>query len=72
MRLIDGQVPLSEIPAGKPPFGVNPNFIDPSSLAPAVVSVNVIMMIWALSFVIMRLYANLHVSRGLGIDDCEQ
>lgn len=65
------QVPLSEIPAGKPPSGVTPNFHSNSSLAPAITTVSVIMMIWAVSFVVLRVYANLRAPRGLGLDDCK-
>ncbi|KAL9128016.1 MAG: hypothetical protein Q9217_003210 [Psora testacea] len=62
---------MNAVPAGKPPPGVTPNFVDPPSLAGAIVTVSAVMMVWTLSFVTMRLYANYHASRGLGVDDCK-
>ena len=58
------------IPAGQPPPGIGPNFIDPQTLTPTIVAISVIMMTWAILFVIVRLYANAHAQRGLRIDDC--
>ena len=54
-----------------PPPGITPNFVDPQTLAPTILAVSVVMMIWVLLFVIIRLYANFHAPRGLGIDDCK-
>lgn len=65
------QVTVSGIPAGKPPPGISPNFVNPQTLAPAMLAVSIVMMTWALLFVIFRLYANFHGPRGLGIDDCK-
>ena len=58
------------IPAGQPPPGIGPNFIDPQTLTPTIVAISIIMMRWAISFVILRLYANAHAQRDLRIDDC--
>ena len=60
-----------EIPAGIPPPGVNPNFINPQTLAPTIIAFSVVMMTWTLSFVMIRLYADFHAPRGLGIDGCK-
>ena len=68
---IDDQVPLSEIPLREPTAGTTSNFVNPHSLAPAVVAVSVVMMVWAVSFVIIRLCANSQATRHLGIEDCE-
>ena len=70
-NLISDQANLLEIPAGIPPPGVNPNFINPRTLAPTITAISVVMMAWILSFVMIRLYANLHAPRGFGIDDCK-
>ncbi|KAM0802371.1 hypothetical protein BDR22DRAFT_887605 [Usnea florida] len=58
-----------EIPAGIPPPGVIPNFINPPTLVPTIIAFSVVMITWTLSFVLIRLYANFHAPRGLGIDD---
>jgi hypothetical protein len=59
---------LSKIPAAPPPPGVQSNFVDPPSLVPAIITVNLIMILWATSFVSMRLWIK---RRGLGSGDCE-
>ena len=64
-------MPLSETPAGIPPPGVTPNFIDPQTLVPALIAVNLVMILWTISFVVIRLYVNSHARRGLAMDDCE-
>ena len=69
--LTDYQTNFTEIPVDPPPSGLSPNFLDPQTLAPTIVAVSVVMMTWTLLFVIIRLYANFHAPRGLGIDDCK-
>ena len=69
--LTQHQTNLTESSIDQPPSGLSPNLIDPQTLAPTIVAVSVVMMTWTLLFVIIRLYANFHVPRGLGIDDCK-
>lgn len=71
MSLFDYQVPLYDIPVGKPPPGVHSNFIDPPSLEAVSLTISVVMTTLALLFVIVRLYANSRLPRGLAIDDCK-
>ena len=69
--LISDQADLLEIPAGIPPPGISPNFINPHTLVPTIIAFSVVMMTWTLSFVMIRLYANFHAPRRLGVDDCK-
>ncbi|KAM0796848.1 hypothetical protein BDR22DRAFT_892787 [Usnea florida] len=62
-------VPLSETPAGITPPGVTPNFSDPQTLVPALIAVNLVMILWTISFVVIRIYVNFHARRGLSMDD---
>jgi hypothetical protein len=59
---------LSKIPAAPPPPGVRSNFIDPPDMVPAIITVNMIMILWSMSFVSMRLWIK---RRTLGFGDCE-
>ena len=61
---------LTKIPLVKPPPGTKTNFVNPPSLAPAIIGVSVLMIILTVSFVILRLYSNLHAARTFGLDDC--
>lgn len=60
---------LSAIPIRPPPPGISSNFVDPPTLAPTILAVNIVMMTWALLFVVIRLYVNFHARRGLATDD---
>ena len=64
-------MPLYEIPLHEPPAGISSNFVNPQTLAPAINAVSVVMMIWAVSFVTVRLYTNTQASRHLKVDDCK-
>ena len=48
-----------------------PNFVGPPTLAPAINGTSVVMLTWAVSFLIMRLYANTQAPRRLRIEDCK-
>ena len=72
ISLTGQQAVISEVPEIKPPPpDISPNLVDPQTLAPAIIIVSTVMMVWAFLFVVVRLYANYHAPRGLGIDDCE-
>ena len=62
---------LAKVPFREPPPGVTSNFVNPQTLAPAIDAVSVVMMIWAVTFVVIRLYANTQASRRLRVDDCK-
>jgi hypothetical protein len=60
---------LNTTPAMKPPPGVTPNFVDlPNTLWPAMLAVDVIMIIWAGTFVGIRFFVK---ARDLGLSDCK-
>lgn len=69
--LIHYQGTLSDLPAGVIPNGLTPNFVNPETLVPKIVAVSIVMIVLALFFVIIRLYANFYGRHGLGIDDCK-
>ena len=59
-----------------PSFGTakrepNSNFAGPPTLAPAIIGISVVMLTWAILFLIMRLYANTQAPRRLRIEDCK-
>ncbi|KAI1390247.1 uncharacterized protein F4822DRAFT_428586 [Hypoxylon trugodes] len=65
MSVDSNDVDNCSIPDADPPDGITPNFINPPTMAPTLISIAVVLNVWATVFVVARLYANrfkLHAS----------
>ncbi|KAK3934388.1 hypothetical protein QBC46DRAFT_273902 [Diplogelasinospora grovesii] len=60
---------LAQTPAAAPPPGQMPNFVNPPSQQAAMIAVSTVMMALTLTFVSLRLYNSLWVTKKPGIED---
>ena len=61
---------LYNIPGQKPPPGTIPNFDHPETRASKLIAANAICLVFAMFFVVARVYTRAVVTKSLGVDDC--
>ncbi|KAI0395441.1 hypothetical protein F5Y17DRAFT_198497 [Xylariaceae sp. FL0594] len=60
---------LAHTPAGIPPPGQSTNFVDPPSRQGVMIAISTVAIALTTSFVLVRLYSSLRVTRSLGLED---
>ncbi|KAF2964970.1 hypothetical protein GQX73_g8604 [Xylaria multiplex] len=60
---------LANTPAGSPPPGEATNFVNPPSRQAVMIAISTVAIVWTTSFVSIRIYSTLRLTRSLGAED---